>query len=107
MNAIDRSFSAAELSRPSTPASTPALTAGAEPSRLRLTAGVARPSSASKVRAISLRSDLGGSGRQLAASRSTPALMAAAVGSLHGAAPLALPQRRAPPGAPCSDLQKA
>lgn len=106
MNAIHRSFSSTELSPPSTP--TPALTAGA--SQPRLTAGPARPSSASNsanARAIMLRSDSTAQ-RRLGESRSTPALMAAAAGSLaHQAAPLALPQRRAPPGAPCSDLQKA
>jgi len=109
MHAIDRSFSSAELSRPSTPTA-PALTAGSEPSLKRLTAGPPRPSSASNssggARAILLRSDPVGSGRRLGESRSQPALMAAAVGSLHQAAPLTMPQRRAPPGAPCSDLQR-
>lgn len=118
MQHLDRSFSSAELSTPSSPAaltngaeSRPALMSGAEASRKRLTNGPPRPSSASNssgVRAISLRSEAQpGSGRRLGESRSQPALMAAAVGSLHQAAPLTMPQRRAPPGAPCSDLQKA
>lgn len=79
-------------------------------------APVARPSSASNSRVVSLRSDSGRSRRLgesrsqpalTAASRSQPALTAAAVESLHQVKPLALPQRRAPPGCGMSDLDKS
>lgn len=70
-------------------------------------APVARPSSASNSRVVSLRSDSGRSSRRLGESRSQPALTAAAVESLHQAKPLALPQRRAPPGCGMSDLDKS
>lgn len=121
MQQIDRSFSSAELSTPSSPAGQPALTSGCSsktPALCSSSSGtelvqrqrgpVPRPSSASNSsgRIVSLRSD-SGSTRRLGESRSQPALTAAAVGSLHQAAPLALPPRRAPPGAPGSELQKA
>lgn len=102
MQQIDRSFSSSEMGEPSSPA---ALTGGTE--HKCLGSGTARPSSGSRpARALTLRSD-GANDRQLVTSRSQPALMAAANGSLHNAAPLSLPNRRAPPGAPCTDFQKA
>jgi hypothetical protein len=115
MHSIHKSFSSAELSSPRTPLRA-ALTAGhsvkalcAGSSGAELTLRRSRPSSASNpsgaVRAISLRSDAG-SERRMGESRSQPALTAAAVGNLHQAAALKLPQRRAPPGAAGSDLRK-
>lgn len=120
MNALHRNFSATELSPPSSPAGVPALTNSKAPAALcsgssgaelalRRKGAPQRPTSASnttQARMLSLRSDTG-SGRRLGESRSQPALTAAAMGSLHQAAPLALPPRRAPPGAPCSEFDKA
>lgn len=126
MKASDRSFSAAELSSPRTTTGTAALTNGQSskalcagssgtelvkrrPDRPSSASRSGRPSSASNsgaVRTVSLRSDAAPA-RRLGESRSTPALTAAATGSLHqSAAPLALPQRRAPPGAANSELQR-
>lgn len=130
MQHMDKSFSSAELSTPSSPAGALALTNGAGSKVPALTNGSGakalcsgpnsleqgqhpralgpRPSSASNSRGLSLRSDV--PSRRLGESRSQPALTAAAkaaVGGLHQATPLTLPARRAPPGAPGSELQKA
>jgi hypothetical protein len=72
------------------------------------TKAVGRPSSAPRgsgtTRNLSLRSRCGGDSHKglLGASRSQPS-----VGSFRHEKPLALPARRAPPGASCSDTEKA
>lgn len=120
MKQLDRSFSSAELSTPRSDAGgTPALTAGPKAPALCGSSSCTalampgrgpapRPGSANaNARGLSLRSDAA-SNRRLGESRSQPALTAAAMGSLHNqSAPLALPPRRAPPGAPGTEFQKA
>lgn len=125
MQHLDRCFSSSELSAPSSPAgklalgtSKSAAAIGCGPrselvpqgrgssitnrTRDPSTAPLAlRPSSASRSSSLRSGRELGRQSECLAESRSQPAL-----GNLHQAAPLVLPPRRAPPGAPCSEAEK-